>query len=106
MFICHQPTSQCANVDSLCLFRSLRSPTQVLCILLVIYYTCTDIDCGPLGHPDNGRMSLSGTTYNSVATYSCDSGYGLIGNNTRTCLGTGNWSGEEPTCISKLGSDV
>ena len=74
--------------------------------LIIIFCIHTDIDCGPLGHPENGRVSLSGTTYNSVATYSCDSGYGLIGNNTRTCLGTGNWSGRKPTCMSKLGSHL
>ena len=58
--------------------------------------------------PENGRVSLSGTTltYNSVATYSCDAGYDLMGDNTRTCLGTGNWSGEEPTCTSKLDSQT
>ena len=56
--------------------------------------------------PENGRVSLSGTTYTSVATYSCDSGYDLMGNDTRTCLGTGNWSGGEPTCISKLDSQT
>ena len=51
-------------------------------------------------------MSLSDTTYNSVATYFCDSGYDLIGNDTRTCLETGNWSNEKPTCTSKLDSQT
>ena len=51
-------------------------------------------------------MSLSGTTYNSVVTYSCGSGYDLIGNNTRTCLETGNWYGGQPICTSKLDSQT
>ena len=56
--------------------------------------------------PENGRVSLSGTTYNSVVTYSCSSGYDLIGNNTRTCLETGNWSGGESICTSKSDSQT
>ena len=56
--------------------------------------------------PENGRVSLSGTTYNSVAAYSCDSGYVLMGNDTRTCLGTGSWSDGEPACMSKLDSQT
>ena len=70
--------------------------TAVQCII------SSDIDCGYLDAPENGTVSVSGTTYNLVATYSCDPGYGLIGDAMRTCLATGNWSGSEPTCTSKL----
>ena len=69
--------------------------TVVQCIL------SSDTDCGYLDAPENGTVSVSGTTYNSVANYSCDPGFGLIGDAMRTCLGTGNWSGSEPTCTSK-----
>ena len=57
------------------------------------------VECGNLSHPDNGMVSLSGIVLDSVATYTCDTGYDLVGNNDRTCLATGNWSGNEPTCI-------
>lgn len=60
-----------------------------------------DVDCGPLDNPEDGAVSLTGTTYISVATYSCDSGYVLMGDEMRTCLDTGLWSGSTPTC-SKL----
>lgn len=59
------------------------------------------IDCGHLDDPENGTVSVSDTTYTSVANYSCDPGFGLIGDAMRTCSGTGNWSGSEPTCTSK-----
>ena len=38
---------------------------------------------------------------NSVAIYSCDDGYSLVGDASRTCLETGLWSGTAPTCNSK-----
>ena len=59
---------------------------------------CVRLVGGGLTDPDNGAVSLSGTTYNSVATYSCDSDYVLMGDNTRRCLDTGLWSGSTPTC--------
>ena len=62
------------------------------------YTTLPGIDCGLLTDPENGEVSFSTATYSSVATYSCDSGYALIGDNMRTCLDTGLWSGSAPTC--------
>ena len=59
------------------------------------------IDCGSLGNPENGMVSVSTTTYNSVANYSCNTGYNLTGEMSRTCLDTGLWSGSEPTCTGK-----
>ena len=43
----------------------------------------------------------SGTTYESVATYSCNTGYIRRGDDMRTCESSGDWSGSEPTCSSK-----
>ena len=60
-----------------------------------------DVDCGGLDII-NGYISYStGTTYNSVATYSCDTGYELQGGQTRTCQNNGTWSGDMPSCQSK-----
>ena len=58
----------------------------------------TVVDCGSLPRPANGAVSLTNTTYNSVATYSCNDGYNLMGDATRTCLASGSWSGTAPTC--------
>ena len=30
--------------------------------------------------------------------YECDTGFSLTGIRNRTCLGSGTWSGESPTC--------
>ena len=56
-------------------------------------------DCGSLTDPANGQVDLtSGTTFGQTATYSCNTGYNLVGDSTRTCQATGVWSGSAPTC--------
>ena len=57
--------------------------------------------CPELMSPENGRVDLSGMNFSSVATYSCDSGYNLIGSELRMCTADGTWSGEDPICQSK-----
>ena len=49
--------------------------------------------------PSNGMISYSaGTLLGSMATYTCDLGYDLIGGDAaRTCDPSGSWSGAEPT---------
>ena len=59
------------------------------------------VDCGALADPDNGIVMVSETTFNSSATYSCNTGYELRGDAVRTCLGSGQWSSGTPMCTSK-----
>ena len=61
----------------------------------------TAVDCMGLNNPANGMVALSGTTFTHTATYSCLSGFALIGQDTRQCLATRLWSGEEPTCVGE-----
>lgn len=42
--------------------------------------------------------SDTGYVFKSTATYSCLSGYELIGEETTDCLDTAEWSGTVPTC--------
>ena len=66
------------------------------------------IRCQSLTEPTNGEVSISAGTHGvnlgvgAVATYSCSNGYGLVGQDTRTCVInrgiSGIWSGSEPTC--------
>ncbi|XP_071821492.1 uncharacterized protein [Apostichopus japonicus] len=37
-------------------------------------------------------------TIDAIATYTCNHGYRLVGNATRTCLGHKHWSGNPPVC--------
>ena len=57
------------------------------------------MNCGTLTDPANGSVNhTAGTTSGQTATYSCDTGYNLVGESTRTCQAEGNWSGNAPTC--------
>ena len=57
------------------------------------------VDCGPLNNPTYGLVtSVSGTTLNNMATYSCNSGYTLNGTQMRICQASGRWSNAEPIC--------
>ena len=57
------------------------------------------VDCGNLTDPANGKVDHSaGTTVGQTATYSCNTGYNLVGDSTRTCQASGNWSGSAHTC--------
>lgn len=59
------------------------------------------VDCGPLDAPSNGRIDITSTTFQSMAFYSCDPGFNLVGESKRTCLASGNWSSSPPVCNGK-----
>ena len=60
------------------------------------------IECEDLDDPRNGNVILTGTTVGSTATYVCDDGFVLIGNQLRRCMSNGLWSGEEPICKGRV----
>ena len=67
-----------------------------------IYLIIAEIECGILQAPHFGQVSFNGTTLWSEAVYSCDPGYVLrFGDEIRTCIRRGMWSGREPCCIRK-----
>ena len=71
-------------------------------VYIYIYFHSTLVDCTTLNTITNGEVShLNGTTFRQTATYSCNTGYNLVGDSTRMCQADGMWSGSEPTCISK-----
>ena len=64
-----------------------------------VFLLSTAVDCNALSDPSNGQVShTAGTTFGQTATYSCNTGYNLVGDSTRTCEAAGEWSGSEPTC--------
>ena len=60
------------------------------------------VDCGNLDDPDNGEVTLTGTTLGSKADYSCNNGYALEGNERRVCQSNREWSGMAPVCRRML----
>ena len=70
-----------------------------------VFLILTAVDCGNLSDPANGQVDhTAGTTFAQTATYSCETGYNLVGDGTRvrTCQATGDWSGSEPNCQGML----
>lgn len=60
--------------------------------------TYVGAECDQLKPPDFGDVKLSGLTIGSHATYTCDDGFELRGNEFRTCQTDGEWSGSSPNC--------
>ncbi len=67
-------------------------------------FTCNLVDCGSLPNPSNGSVSLSGTTYQSTATTTCNIGWTVQGTNPRTCQANGQWSSTPTTCYRPPGN--
>ena len=57
--------------------------------------------CPTLVPPANGNLVLSGNTFGETASYTCNTGFILVGDPTLTCQSDGFWSGPEPTCEGK-----
>ena len=66
-------------------------------VLLYILTKLTEILCEELQNPTNGQVSMTDQSFSSTATYTCDSGYELIGDEVRRCV-DGEWTGQEPSC--------
>ena len=47
-------------------------------------------------------MSLSGNRVGDIATYECDFGFRLEGDEERSCDVSGEWEGEAATCVRKF----
>ncbi|XP_029999544.1 sushi domain-containing protein 1 [Sphaeramia orbicularis] len=61
--------------------------------------TCEVVDCGPpVSVEDATLLSITGTTYNSMATFTCDEGFlWRRGDNTSVCGADGQW--RRPTMV-------
>ena len=56
-------------------------------------------DCGALSNPNGATADTSaGTTYQSVATFTCNTGYVMNGVSTSTCQANGQWDNTDPVC--------
>ena len=66
------------------------------------------VQCEMLAPPDNGDMMCVTTSniqtmetiaYGGNCSFTCNTGYELTGNDTRTCQSNGSWSGSDTMCI-------
>ena len=56
--------------------------------------------CTRLSSPPGGAVTFSSSSLSSgtIATYTCYSGYSLVGSSSRICLSSGSWNGSQPYC--------
>ncbi|GAB6026649.1 hypothetical protein CHUAL_013055 [Chamberlinius hualienensis] len=62
---------------------------------------------GLCGHPDNKANSQTNVTKpwvptGTIASYTCDPGFYILGNDLRKCETNGTWSESAPTCARKV----
>ena len=63
-----------------------------------MFFPAAAVTCPELLNPANGRVSVTGLTFGSIANYTCDSGFTLSGDAQRSCTAGGFWSGSAPVC--------
>ena len=66
--------------------------------------TFTEIKCPLLQQPLNGRVVRNGRSVGDQASFTCNTGYTLVGPQSITCNrleDTGVWSDNAPSCTSK-----
>uniref|UniRef100_A0A8C0R2W3 Seizure 6-like protein 2 n=1 Tax=Canis lupus dingo TaxID=286419 RepID=A0A8C0R2W3_CANLU len=108
-----------ANSSMLGEGQVLRSPTNRLLLHFQsprvprgggfrIHYQAYLLSCGFPPRPAHGDVSVTDLHPGGTATFHCDSGYQLQGEETLTCLnGTRPaWSGEPPSCMASCGGTI
>ena len=58
--------------------------------------------CSELQAPRNGHVNISTSQTVIKAHYSCNNEFSLVGQETRTCLPGGTWTGLQAICIPLL----
>ena len=58
------------------------------------------MDCGDLSDIPDGEVDYTSSTVGSTATYTCNTGFELVGQ--RSCQSSGIWEGTVPSCQRKL----
>ncbi|CAH1794011.1 unnamed protein product, partial [Owenia fusiformis] len=88
---------QCSSNDSWVPYESYFNDALISSLTLVP--ECYIVDCGQPQGIKNGSLELpNGTTYNSVANYSCNDGFYLRGSKTVICETSGNWTSQGQVC--------
>ncbi|GAB6029547.1 hypothetical protein CHUAL_005296 [Chamberlinius hualienensis] len=61
---------------------------------------CSPVDCGQPDALPGTIVQVTSTLFENVANYSCLNDGDLIGDNQRSCIDDGKWSGSAPKCQS------
>lgn len=83
-------------------FLSKRGPKKLVCPHTGIWgfpmLLCERRSCPAVDPPINGEFHATDLKFQSLLTFSCNSGYVLIGANNSVCQHDGTWSKEVPVC--------
>ncbi|XP_013394148.1 sushi, von Willebrand factor type A, EGF and pentraxin domain-containing protein 1 [Lingula anatina] len=60
--------------------------------------SCLQIKCPQLIAPNHGQMMVKEVEPRTQVTFSCDTGFTLLGNSSLVCLEDENWNGTVPVC--------
>ncbi len=60
-----------------------------------------EIECPALKDPENGSVYDGDNLPGTIAKYTCDYGFKLVGSSKRLCQNYGSWAGEAPICERK-----
>ena len=75
----------------------MRNILFTICIFFGSFSSAV-LRCAVLQNPADGSVQVSGNTVGSQAIYTCNPGFILSQDVTRTCLETEVWSGVNPEC--------
>ena len=96
-YACNDGFQLIGSTERTCLSTAMWSGSKPTCVP-----ACEDYDLVQCNTPENltdGTVSYSGTGFEDTVNYACNDGFQLIGSPQRTCLSTGMWSGNMPTCV-------
>jgi len=91
MHTCFEGFKLVGEIERVCLTNGSWSGNVPSCVPIT--------DCGFPDVPLLGLADVSDIVIGSVVVYSCNEGYMLLGNQNRTCLTNGKWSGDTPVCV-------
>ena len=60
--------------------------------------TCNPVICKQPERVENAEIIASNTTYESILSYKCKTGFQLVGESKRECSANGSWTGKSPNC--------
>ncbi|XP_070553531.1 uncharacterized protein [Ptychodera flava] len=73
----------------------------VACQKATILYEESDfVNCGEPGMPKDGLKLGNVYSFGANVTFTCKSGFEMLGNSQRICHSCGEWSGSQPVCYS------
>ncbi|XP_069100213.1 seizure 6-like protein 2 [Pleurodeles waltl] len=97
----------------------IRSPTNQILIhfqsyhstapgVFKFHYQAFVLSCGFPSRPDNGDVSVSDLHPGGAATFKCDPGFKIRGEESLLCLNTSRpqWSGKAPICAASCGGTI